>query len=113
MKKLIVAAKNAKREYFSELNDIAINAGYELTVSDNMDIKLKATTNKKVMPEITVKKIEEDGTIYYDATFRFPTLRQSDMEYFDDIESYIKSWKEVGKLASEIAKTSLDIETEE
>lgn len=109
MKKLIVAAKKTRPEdYFGELYDIAVNSGYDMKVSDDLDITFKATTDRKFMPEIIVTKVEDGGKYYYDVEIKFPTLRQEDMEYYDDIESYLKRWQRVGLIAKELAQTSID-----
>ena len=121
MKKLIKASASRKpikasqiseyntEHYFQGLYYTATNAGYDMDVTEDFDIILTANKDKKFMPEITIKKREEDAVYYYDAEIKFPELRQVDMEYYDDIDYYIKKWQAVGEIATEIAQTSFQI----
>lgn len=87
---------------FSSLANSAYNEGYDLNITEDMQMTLVARSLDKIAaPTITIKTVNTDGVYTFQATMSFPTLAYKDFDYFDDFQYYLKEW---GRLADFFTK---------
>lgn len=96
---------------FLELWKSADRNDYDMEVSDDLQITLKAKGNDaKYLPEITVTTNQDpdDGIYYFTPNLKFPELKQEDMDYYDSIHYFLGKWEEIGKFITELVKFEYD-----
>lgn len=100
--------KAAYDDEFGDLINLAYNAGYDLQVSDDLQMTLKATKDSTYMPKITVETVEETDGIYFVPTLKFPELSGWNLNYSDDIEYYIGCWQDIAKFITQLMDFQYD-----
>lgn len=95
-------------EWFGELETIAYNRQYDLTVDSNFNITLTCISGDDLFPTITVetKHVTESGkaVYYYSPSAQYPTLSQKDLLFIDSFEYYTKIWHSISPLLTAICK---------
>ena len=77
---------------FSELANSAYNEGYDLTITEDMQMTLVARSlDKKAAPTITIKTVNTDGVYTFQATVSFPTLTYKELAILMISNTILKS----------------------
>lgn len=112
MKKVIRSATKSVKasydlDYFSDIQSKAYRAGYDLKADETGDITLSVIDEDYKLPEIEVRKIEGERTIY-EAHMEFPALDTADEQYYDSIEFYVKHWLKAAEFVVYLQQWSPD-----
>lgn len=86
---------------FGNLINLAYNVGYDMQISDDLQVRLKATKDSAYMPKITVDTDEDNGIVYFIPTLTFPKLDGWELDY-DDIEYFIECWQDVSRFVTQL-----------
>lgn len=101
---------------FSELDNQASKAGYELKVLGNSieDAEFILKASDDMLPVLNVwldrSEMNSKGIVYYECISKFPTLDSRKLDFADSAHYYITQWEKVGSFITYLIKESIELD---
>lgn len=108
MKRYIGAASYESKSILDDtrIAQLAQDAGYMLEVAKNGELKIIATWDSIISPEIYTTRVDEfDGQgYYYNVDVKYPEYHSREADYADDMEYQVKQFMEAAKFVTALSK---------